>query len=114
MQAKFGSPLVFDIALPGGLVENALGLTFLIYAFKRLWGLPIELRTHRERLRRDFYEAEQEAEKARRKAQELGVRQRHRLDGEMGWQAGSSWLLEEKKTSAQGWEGFRGELSGDD
>jgi hypothetical protein len=59
----YGSPLELVAPLITAM-SSISGLAVVIYALKRIWGLDLELRTHRERLRAQFAEAQRIAREA--------------------------------------------------
>jgi hypothetical protein len=65
----YGSPLEFVAPLTMAM-SAVSGFAALIYALKRVWGLDLELRTHRERLRREFTEAQALAREAEKRFSE--------------------------------------------
>lgn len=62
--ARLGSPLEVVYEVSATLTASGLGLKTLIYGLKRVYGLDLELRTHRQELRQKFHEAKRLADEA--------------------------------------------------
>ncbi|MEJ7785993.1 MAG: hypothetical protein WKF96_14400 [Solirubrobacteraceae bacterium] len=59
---SLASPLEFGVLVPAMATVPAV-LGFVLYAIKRLWTFPVELRTHKLEMRRKLREAEEELER---------------------------------------------------
>lgn len=68
ISVDYGSPLVFLLGLPREIVEDAAAMSLLVFGLKQLWGVDLELRTHREDLRARLYEAQRRADHAKHRA----------------------------------------------
>jgi hypothetical protein len=64
IQARFGSPFVFIVGLPGPILTSVASMSLIIYGIKRLWGLPLEFKTHNQRLKERYFTAEARAVEA--------------------------------------------------
>ena len=119
VRAHYGSPLEGILAISAELGGHLAAMAFLIYGVKRLWGIDLELKTHREELRKRYFEASEKAELARWKAEKaigqgrrgevaLSRRARRelgRLDREQGWGKGASADVERMKEAPRNWIG---------
>jgi hypothetical protein len=56
---SYESPLEIGLIVSHGVLDSVAALAALIYGIKRLYGLDLELKTHREDRRAEFLEAEQ-------------------------------------------------------
>lgn len=81
---QYESPLEIALLLPPAIIASKVGLSIVIFAIRRMYGMDLELRTYREDLRAEYYAAKRHAEEARR-AWEAGRDPEH-------WPAG---MLEE-------------------
>lgn len=73
----YGSPLYIDLILHGTAVLS-LSLATLIFGFKRVAGLPLEIKVHRQELKNQLAEARLEAARLELEEKEL-VRERSDL-----------------------------------
>lgn len=69
--ARFGSPVSLLVELPGPLLSGVASMSLLIYGVKRIWGLRLEFRTHREEQVARFRKAALAAEEAGMKLEDL-------------------------------------------
>jgi len=69
-RVHFGSPFIVELEIAREIAESMAALTFLIYAFKRAWGIDLELKAHREDMRRLFIEAKKKADTAQERIEQ--------------------------------------------
>jgi WD40 repeat protein len=62
-RVSFASPLDLLLQLPQSLLTVPAAFGFVLYAIKRLWGYPLELRVHSAELRLQLEDVEQERER---------------------------------------------------
>jgi len=70
-ELHYGSPFFFDITLSDNL--NAVGLGFIFYGAKRLFGAEFEFRAYREKRRVEYLEAQQTREILEKEPPEIGT-----------------------------------------
>jgi hypothetical protein len=63
-RVQFGSPLFIELDLAREITEGTASLAFLAYALKRAWGFDLEIKTHREEMRKRFLDAKRRADRA--------------------------------------------------
>jgi hypothetical protein len=71
VRVRYGSPFVALLSVPEVIAAHASAMALLICGLKYLWGFDLELRSRREEQRARFYEAQEEALRARMKLQEF-------------------------------------------
>ena len=87
-RVRFESPLLIVVEIPNPILSTVASMAFVIYGVKRIWGISLEFKTHRENQRAKFEEAATRAEEARVRLEQVrhqrlsSVRARHLLDEE--------------------------------
>jgi hypothetical protein len=92
-RVHFGSPLITSVELGREIAASVGAIAFLIYGLKRIWGLDLELKTHREEMRARFVEAKRRAGDAQSRidtAEALATAEKlkeeiARIDNAQGW-----------------------------
>lgn len=77
LRLTFGSPLSILVDIPASVLRDVAAMSLILYGAKRLWGIPLEFRTHHHNLLERLYRAEARASTARRKREEA----RHEEEG---------------------------------
>ena len=77
---RFGSPLEAAYEIGRTVLASTSGLAALVYGLKRMFGLDLELRTHRERLRERFYDAKVLADEAQAQSEGLSAKLTEAID----------------------------------
>jgi len=76
---SLASPFQFVLHLPPE-VYSPLGLGFVLYAFKRLFGYDLELRTYRQQRRNELIQAEIESRRLQAQLAELDASENDALE----------------------------------
>ena len=95
-QLHYGSPFSFDVILNDNL--TAIGLGFIFYGAKRLFGADFEFRAYREKRRVDYLEARRTREILEKEPPEIdstGVRDPRHRDPYSAVDPPSHWQVEE-------------------
>lgn len=71
VSAQYGSPMLAVLGLPEIIAAHVSAMGLLICGLKYVWGLDLELRSHREEQRARFYAAREEALRAKDQLEEL-------------------------------------------
>jgi hypothetical protein len=61
---RYESPLEIALFVPAALLASRHALAVLIFSLKRMYGIDLEFRTHRQQQRAAFYEAKKQATEA--------------------------------------------------
>jgi hypothetical protein len=71
IRAHYGSPLVAVLGIPEMIAVHVSAVGLLVCGLKYVWGLDLELRSHREEQRTRFYKAREAALRAEAKLEAL-------------------------------------------
>jgi len=109
-KAEYGSPLVLLVELPRAIVLDVGAMALLIYGLKRLWTLPLEIRTHVEEKRALFLEAQRRAMEAEDRLKDAiensGTRRAFKdVDRNEGWGDRTTSEIEKRRAAGRRWVG---------
>lgn len=116
VKVQYGSPLVLLMQLPEEVCRDVIALSVVVYGVKRLWGIPLEVRTHLEEQRARLFEAQERALLAEQKLLEARVNARAPLakppdrklaaiDRDLLWDKGTMRGIEGRLPRNSKWKG---------
>jgi len=99
LQTHFGSPFSVFLEMPSVMLAGVASMSLVIYGAKRLWGLPLEFRTHREEQQARYRRAAIDADDAARELEDAMMRRVGR-EGDAGAAEASAKHPDDYRVSA--------------